>query len=442
VTQPAPRPVRLCWPALTAVFALSSMALLLFPLGGCNSGNNPDTPGKVGPIAPSSFAVQWGTQLKLNPRDEVTEVFVRGEQVFAYTKQGISYVLTRDKGAIVRADVVEGGNYKMLPPVVLKERVVYPTTTQLEVFDTVTAQRLLPIDLHAAIRGGAVGEGGSVYVALDSPNGGGRVRKVNLDLTQNLDPRLPSGLMEWELQARKGGIEGAPAVQGAVLYMGSTGGQVYAVSTETREPIWSPATPGPMGENVFDVKAGIYTDIVADDSGVYVPTTEGRLWCLNRNTGQVKWQYFPPNGNPLTTPPVVSADTVYQLDPGEGMVAIDKAENPEIKQPQHTRTPRWKSKDISRVLAQDEQHTYALRKNNALVALDKATGQKRFESRRKDLSIFATNTKDGMLYAATKGGRILAIKAVTSPGEVGETVRGDDAPADLRESVAAAKSDE
>jgi hypothetical protein len=123
----------------------------------------------------------------------------------------------------------------------------------------------------------------------------------------------------------------------------------------------------------------------------------------------------------------------------EGIVAIDKADNPEIKEPQHTRTPRWKSKDISRVLAQDERHTFALRKNNALVALDKATGQKRFESRRKDLGIFASNSKDGMLYAATKGGRILAIRAVTSPGEVGEMVQGDDAPRQFRESLAAAE---
>jgi hypothetical protein len=76
-----------------------------------------------------------------------------------------------------------------------------------------------------------------------------------------------------------------------------------------------------------------------------------------------------------------------------------------------------------------------------MVALDKATGQKRFESRRKNLDVFATNTKDGFLYAATKGGRILAIRAVTSPGEVGEMVRGEDAPQQFGESLAAVKPD-
>ena len=427
MTHAAPRLAHSRLTALTSTIAALLAALLLLPLAGCN-GKKDDAPAKIGPIPPNSAAVQWGTQLKLNKGDEVTALFVRGEQVFAYTKEGLSYVLARDNGAIVRADVVQGGNYKMLPPVVLKERVVYPTTTVLEVFDTVTGLRLLPIDLGAAIRGGVVGEGGSVYVALDSPNGGGRVRKVNLDLTQNLDPRLPSGLTEWELQARKGGVEGAPAVHGGALYMGSTGGQVYAVSTERPDAIWSPATPGPMGENVFDTQAGIYADLVADDSGVYVPTTEGRLWCLNRNTGQVKWQFFPKG--PLMVAPVVAADTVYQADV-DGIVAIDKVDNPEIKEPQHTRKPRWTNRDITRVVAQDDKHTFAVRKNGLLVALDKATGQKRFEAKRKYLDVWATNTKDGLVYGATKGGRILAIRPVLSPGETGEVVRGDAAPAEL-----------
>ena len=438
MTHPALRLARSCPRTFATVTAVVAAASLLLPLAGCG-GNKPEVPGKIQRIPPGSFAVAWGTQLKLNNNDEITGLFVRGEQLFAYTKDGLSYVLTRGNGAIVRADVVQGGNYKMMPPVVLKERVVYPTTTILEVFDSVTGLRLLPIDLQAAIRGGAVGEGGSVYIALDSPNGGGRVRKVNLDLTQNLDPRLPSGLMEWELQARRGGIEGAPAVHGAVLYMGSTGGQVYAVSVDTREPIWSPATPGPMNENVFDTKAGIYTDLVADDSGVYVATDEGRLWCLNRNTGQVKWQFFPKG--PLMSAPVVAADTVYQADPVDGIVALDKVDNPEIREPQHTRKPRWASNDISRVVAQDDKHTYAVRKNGAIVALDKASGSKRFESRRKNLDVFATNTKDGVVYAATKTGRILAIKSVLSPGEMGELVDAGDAPALLGAGVALAKQD-
>ena len=66
--------------------------------------------------------------------------------------------------------------------------------------------------------------------------------------------------------------------------------------------------------------------------------------------------------------------------------------------------------------------THAVR-TTAWWRLDKKTGEPVFSSQRKDLVAFATNTKDSTLYAATKDGRVLAFKAVTVPGVIGEVVR-------------------
>jgi DNA-binding transcriptional regulator LsrR (DeoR family) len=56
------------------------------------------------------------------------------------------------------------------------------------------------------------------------------------------------------------------------------------------------------------------------------------------------------------------------------------------------------------------------------VALDKATGEPKFRSKRRDLTITTPNTKDATIYAATKRGEVLAIRPVLKGGSVGEIV--------------------
>ena len=83
---------------------------------------------------------------------------------------------------------------------------------------------------------------------------------------------------------------------------------------------------------------------------------------------------------------------------------------------------RWERTDVAQVLSQDDKYTYVVRKDNVIAALDKKSGEAQFTSRRKDFAAYASNPKDGTVYAATKGGRIVAVKAVLTPGQVGELV--------------------
>ena len=43
---------------------------------------------------------------------------------------------------------------------------------------------------------------------------------------------------------------------------------------------------------VTDSKGHPVTDLKADDFGVYVAATDTKLYCLDRATGKIKWQYF------------------------------------------------------------------------------------------------------------------------------------------------------
>jgi hypothetical protein len=98
------------------------------------------------------------------------------------------------------------------------------------------------------------------------------------------------------------------------------------------------------------------------------------------------------------------------------MAAISKTEG------QFARTPLWIQPIAEQVLAADETHVYVRAGGNAIVALDKATGEPQFRSTRGDLSVFATNLKTPLIYAATRSGSVFGIKPVITPGAVGEVV--------------------
>jgi len=418
------------------------LVLALLATAGCTS--EPPAPAAPALVSPPAFVVQWEDDLKIpSPRDNpVTGVFVREDKLFVYTKDGSSYVINRPNGMTIHVDQVPSGAARLHPPVLLKDWIVYPTTTALEVFDP-RGVYLRSIPVKGSIASDAIGDGrSSVYVAVEIP-GATRVCRYDMLKLANL-PAPPLGQKypieasryNWALQAYHGGIPAAPAFFADVVYVAGDDGLVMAVSTEDRNPIWPIDQENTPTQGMFDARSPVRANLSADDSGLYVPSFAGRLFCLNRISGQVKWQW---SGNePLETPAVLMSDTVYIRDPVLGIVAIDKVEPPSIPgkptKPQFNRDPRWTSNAVGQVLTQDEHYTYAIRKDNSIVALDKKNGESVFASKRNDFTTFATNTKDSTIYAATRDGHLVAIKAVTLPGIVGEIARR----ADAAESVAVA----
>ena len=182
------------------------------------------------------------------------------------------------------------------------------------------------------------------------------------------------------------------------------------MSAADREPIW------PLPGHVFKTGGPIVGNLTADADSVYVASTDNKLYVLNRNNGKLRWQYF--GSSSLRSGPAVASDTVYQYVPGTGLVALDKAQGDFL------RKPRWVAEDATQLLAQDDRNAYVRTKGNRIAARDKKTGEVRFTSQRKDLTVFATNLvkEDGMIYAGTKAGRVIAVRPVLKPGTVGEVV--------------------
>lgn len=391
-------------PLLSLVMALSAAGL------GCRHTTPPPAIDKNQPIPAQSFQQHWTADLALKD-DSVDRLFVRDDLIFAYTLSHKVYVLSRSGGQVLHIDSVAGAAIDIFPPVVMGDRVIYPTNTTLEVYDR-QGRKQRTINTDYAIRTPAVGGKNVVYFGSDYPGGG---RLIAVDITR------VSTIPLWQVMTPGGALTAAPALYQGILYAGAQDGKIYAVS-EDRNAIW------PLEGGVFLTSGKIVADVKADQEGVYFASTDSKLYCVDRMTGKVKWQYF--SGRPLTDSPQVTDDMVYQAVPELGVVAIDKTKG---KFPQYglgdNRAAKWTASEAVEFLASDEQFAYMRTRDNRISAFDKQSGKQVFQSQRTDLNLYAPNPgKDGLIYAATQDGKIYAIKPSIQGGGVGEVVMGHPLP--------------
>ena len=404
--------------------AVCACLALLAVAGGCG-GKKRQAAEKAEALPLQSFARQWATDLQLK-RDTLASLHVREGAIFAYTRQGRVAALGRDTGSIQYWVTVKGGANRLHPPIVMDQRlafrrsisapkykeaerwevieavpVVFPAVTTLEIYDRNRGDFVSSVDLKAAIRSDAVGANGVVFLGGAYKGG---ARGAALDITQ------PYVAVKWEVMFPQGSISAAPALRGDTVYFAGENGSVIAVSTADRRAVW------PLRGGEFQTGGAVVADLAVDDEALYVASTDTKLYALNNKTGKIRWQYYA--GAALRSSPAVTSDTVYQFVPGIGLAALSKTQGA------FDRRPSWVAEDCTQFLAQDERNAYLRRRDGAVVARDKKTGEVKFTSRRRN-AVFATNTskEDGVVYAATKQGRVLAIKPVLKPGVVGEVVR-------------------
>jgi len=379
---------------------LLALIVALFLAGGCRNGDSISRTrpaGKIVDIPANAFVVQWVAPLQLARGDALSHLYHRGDDLLVYSRNNRVTWLSPSGGQIRYAADVAGREDTVGPPLALKDVTLFPTSTSLRIFRNGKVERKL--ELGHAIRSAPAGENNIVYVGLDYSNGG---RLAKLDISK------PYGNSIWELRT-SGGMSSAPVLFAQVIYTASENGYVYAVS-EDRLPVWS------LANSAFKTDGRILADIKVDDFGVYVASTDSKLYCLDRITGKLKWVYF--GGESLNIAPVVTADSVYQAIPRVGIAAIDKTAG------DYDRKPRWLMKGTTQFLSEDEQNVYLRSVENQIVGVDKKTGQEKFRSTRKDLRLFATNQKpDGMIYAAAVNGDVYAIRPVLKAGAVGELAR-------------------
>jgi hypothetical protein len=345
------------------------------------------------------FIESWRNPLDLK-NDDLARLYLVGGSVYAYSGKNTVYVLDAKAGDLKHIDPLGGTPGEVRRPVTLTDRVIYPLRSSLAVY-TSMGRKLGSLDLEHSIRSPVIGAGQFVFCGLDYPQGG---RLAKIDLAKQY------ANVVWEVYTGAG-VSSAPVIYQETIYAATEEGNVFALN-ESRDAVWA------LPNGIFKTEGPITADLVADDYGLYVASTDTKLYVLDRGSGKIRWRYSA--GSPLTTAPVATKDLVYQYVTGTGLVAIDKING------EFDRKPRWIAMGATEFLAEDEQNVYARGADNRILALDKKTGNTKFRSRRKDLALVAMNTADSTIYAATKDGLVLAIKPVLSPGAVGTVVKSDD----------------
>jgi outer membrane protein assembly factor BamB len=394
------------------------LAAAVFLGFGCNHEKPVEFSTEPQPLQNPSFTRQWATTLRGGGNDSVTAVHVSDQFVFAYRQGGTSSVMDRATGRLLHVDYPKEGSERIHPPVVMKDRIIYPTTSYLEVYDfdgryiphatkpTDELDKPFSQTLGFPIRSDAVGAGKQLFFGADFPGSG---RAVAIDMTRPYVPEF------WTLMTPGSSVSAAPALLKDVVYVASDNGKIAAVATDSREPIW------PLEGATFSAYGGVVANLAADTTGVYIASLDTKLYCLQRASGKVRWQYFA--GVPLKEGPILTKDMVYQMVPGQGLAAIDKNPPAGSKNSGNNRDARWTAGDAVAFASEDDHYTYVRTPGNQIAAIDKKTGQQRFVSHRNDLVAFAVNTKgDGIIYVATAGARIMAVRPVLQPGAVGELV--------------------
>jgi outer membrane protein assembly factor BamB len=366
--------------------------------GGCAHKAAPPAAPAVGPVPPNSFAVAWKAPLGLK-NDAISELHLRDNNLYAYTRNDVVYSLGRAGGEIQYVAPVKASGGVLRPPVELKDRIVFPTATTMEIYKANGKfERRFPLDYST--RSPANGIENTLYVGLDYPRGG---RIAAIDVARAYANN------RGELLTR-GGVSAMPAIYQNTIYIGGEDGRVYAVTPQLKA-VW------PLEGGVFVTSGRIVGDVKVDESGVYVASTDSKLYALDRGNGKVLWQYF--GGKPITSSPHVTANTVYINVPDKGLVAIEKGKG------EFNRQPKWISKDARKFLAEDDRHTYLSMRDGKIQAVDRATGKVLFVSKGPGFDVFVNNPKDNIIYAARKDGTVYAIKPVLGPGVVGEQARND-----------------
>jgi len=122
----------------------------------------------------------------------------------------------------------------------------------------------------------------------------------------------PEGALLWSYPTG-GGVYSSPAVVNGVVYVGSDGGNIYALDAASGTPIWSYYPTGPWVDSSPAVAYNI----------VYVGGYDGNIYALDAASGTLIWSY--PTGGVVRSSPAVANGVVYIGSDGGNIYALDAA---------------------------------------------------------------------------------------------------------------------
>jgi outer membrane protein assembly factor BamB len=350
----------------------------------------------------------WQARVPLEPDQRLRDVFLVDDVIYLGTQDGWVYSVHAPTGVIRWLRPVTRSGYEVRPPCHAGDYVIFATPTDLQIYDRFTGEPIRRHEFSFPAGSAPATNGSQIFI-------GGLNRRLYVFGLDNL-------MVDWQVVAN-GTLVSRPVLKGPDLYFASDDGTLYACTQSDKALLWQ-------------VKAydRITSDLALSENGVLAPCRDQSLYLLDFATGRVLWRArF--NGM-LLQPPVVTADTVYQFCPADGLVAVEGTPSA-IEQ-----RLRWKMPAGLTALTEHDSSTFVLTRDERVVAVDTKTGQEQAAIPAPGFTLGIPAPDQSTVFIAAPDGRLFCARPKgVPPLSVAEVRRAQRAPGSEQEEEAAAAAD-
>jgi outer membrane protein assembly factor BamB len=204
------------------------------------------------------------------------------------------------------------------------------------------------------------------------------------------------GIQRWDLYLH-GTSASVPRFRGNQIFSGTDEGRVFLLKTKDRAKYWSGRVDGGVIEPAH---------VTQDD--IILTTTEHYLYSIDPTVGAehaaYRWRYRL-NGRPYEGPTVIK-DLILQYDPGDGLLAFNRANGDLL----------WASKPARYALADQGGAIAALDATKSrLYLLDAKTGKVRNMAHLGGVEKALRNTRTDAVYLVSRAGHVVCIRPRNAP---------------------------
>ena len=191
----------------------------------------------------------------------------------------------KTKGAIVASPVITSGHL-----------FASSWDKKIHILNPFTGKRLGRLSMKSGISSTAAASEGRLYAGSEHPHS--RIQAHDLSTGKTL----------WHMETLD--IYSSPVVDAGTVFFGSGDGQIYAVTADSGDVVWTFPTGGPVHSSPA-VAGGL----------IYVGSTDNSIYALEAQTGDRAWQYK--TGGSVDSSPAIEDGFVYVGSSDSTFYALD-----------------------------------------------------------------------------------------------------------------------
>jgi len=372
-------------PSFSAWFFLAlGVGTVLSSGGGCKgpqpaapTGGMGEAPARVAGILleklrQAELRVLWTASAPVERSQRVQRLFYRGGRLYVLTDTNMLYAFDARSGIVQwSAHLAEPAVSCSIPSFYRGRMIFTLAETVVEVRESdgrVLRRMMLPV--HATTN--AVRTEDRLFL-------GGEDRRFYC-------LRLKDGVPLWQAIDREPPV-GSVAVAADRVYFVRRDGTLYVSRTDRRVLLWKAQA------------AGTCPGVLVDRNQCLLPSEDTALYCFDPSTGRLLWKYLA--GGALVELPALTESAVYQPVKHRALACINRSDG----------SLRWELAGGRGLLAENGSRTYAVTFTHQLTIMNNTTGKQILAfSLPPEMTVFARNTEDAMIFLGDLQGRLVALQ--------------------------------